>query len=556
MPVTAVQPRILFLAKPGASGDSLLSQLTGHARIEVVHNIEDAIEAMQRETFDFVLSDQRDFLPVEQAVWNQQASTILETIGQGVCIVDLDGHVNWANPKMRSFPDDLMTQVSAECTRTFGDLKEHERGKPAYHRARRLSLTAGDDQHFEVTITPLLNELEEIQQITAVVWDVTHSRRLQKKVDAIDLAGRELVQLGKETARMSVEERIKLLEDRLLRYMHDLLHYDNFAVLLIDQRTDRLDFVLQHGMSPRSRELDIFASPENNGISGYVAATGRSYICHDTATDARYLQGLETARSSLTVPLRLRDKVIGVFDVESEKVAAFNEDDRQFAEMLARYIALALHMLDLLIIERYETSGRLADDVSGEIAGPLNDIITDASTLMEEYIGNDDLRHRLGAICDSVGEIKSRIKEVASPQTGILGGLHSEKAKQDPVLTGRRILVADDEEVIRETIANLLCKAGCDVETAADGAEAVERIEQTNFDMILADIKMPHKNGYDVFAAAKDRDPDVHVLLMTGFGYDPNHSIVRARKEGLTAVLFKPFKVDQLLTEIRTALQS
>jgi DNA-binding NtrC family response regulator len=41
---------------------------------------------------------------------------------------------------------------------------------------------------------------------------------------------------------------------------------------------------------------------------------------------------------------------------------------------------------------------------------------------------------------------------------------------------------------------------------------------------------------------------------MTGFGYDPSHSIVRARKEGLNAVLFKPFKVDQLLAEIRKAL--
>ena len=42
---------------------------------------------------------------------------------------------------------------------------------------------------------------------------------------------------------------------------------------------------------------------------------------------------------------------------------------------------------------------------------------------------------------------------------------------------------------------------------------------------------------------------------MTGFGYDPHHSIVRARKDGLNAVLFKPFKVEQRLAEIRTALQ-
>ena len=46
------------------------------------------------------------------------------------------------------------------------------------------------------------------------------------------------------------------------------------------------------------------------------------------------------------------------------------------------------------------------------------------------------------------------------------------------------------------------------------------------------------------------RHPSTPVILMTGFGYDPNHSIVRASQEGLQAVLFKPFKVDQLIAEV------
>jgi DNA-binding NtrC family response regulator len=73
--------------------------------------------------------------------------------------------------------------------------------------------------------------------------------------------------------------------------------------------------------------------------------------------------------------------------------------------------------------------------------------------------------------------------------------------------------------------------------------------------LVLSDIKMPLKDGYEVFAAAKEANPDTPVILTTGFGYDPNHAIVRARREGLAAVLFKPFKVDQLLNEIRAALK-
>jgi DNA-binding NtrC family response regulator len=72
---------------------------------------------------------------------------------------------------------------------------------------------------------------------------------------------------------------------------------------------------------------------------------------------------------------------------------------------------------------------------------------------------------------------------------------------------------------------------------------------------VLSDIKMPHRNGYEIFAAARRRREDLPVILMTGFGYDPNHSIVRASQEGLASVLFKPFKVDQLLDEVRKALR-
>ncbi len=551
MNATTAQLKVLLLAKPGSRADQYAKMLGDCADVKLVDSFDEAVTALRENRFDLVISDHSDFMALERGAVNQRSSLILDTIGQGVCIIAADGRVLWANPRMRSFPEDLMTHVSSTCLRAF---KKHEAedNRPAHSRARRFSIPAGDDQHFEVTITPVIAPGERVAQYTVVVWDVTHSRRLQGKIDAIDLAGRELVQLDAEQLRsMGVDERICLLEQKILRYMHDLLHFDNFAVLLIDKKTERLEIVLQHGMCSKSRDLDIFASAENNGISGYVAATGRSYICHDTSKDPRYLMGLETARSSLTVPLRLHDKIIGVFDIESDNLAAFNEDDRQFAEILGRYVAIALNLLDLLIVERYESTGRLADDVIDEISGPLNDIITEATNLKDEYIGNDELRHRLNAIIDSVADIKHKVKDVASPRTGILG--RREEPARDPVLAGKRILLADDEEIIRETVSGVLRKAGCLVETVSDGTRALELLRSQSFDLVLADIKMPGKTGYEVFAAAREINADCPVILMTGFGYDPNHSIVRARREGLNAVLFKPFKVDQLMNEIRQA---
>ena len=94
--------------------------------------------------------------------------------------------------------------------------------------------------------------------------------------------------------------------------------------------------------------------------------------------------------------------------------------------------------------------------------------------------------------------------------------------RTDPDLDGRRILLADDEDILRDTVRDVLTGYGCHM----------------------------------VFAAAKHANAATPVILTTGFGYDPNHSIMRARREGLAAVLFKPFKVDQLLAEIRAALKA
>ena len=78
----------------------------------------------------------------------------------------------------------------------------------------------------------------------------------------------------------------------------------------------------------------------------------------------RYVMGIDNARSSLTVPLRLNDQIIGVFNIESEKAGAFSEEERQFAEIFARYVAMTLHILDLLVMERRTVTGRLADNVA------------------------------------------------------------------------------------------------------------------------------------------------------------------------------------------------
>ncbi|MEM8784128.1 MAG: response regulator, partial [Planctomycetota bacterium] len=269
-----------------------------------------------------------------------------------------------------------------------------------------------------------------------------------------------------------------------------------------------------------------------------------------------YVLGLSHSKSSLTVPLNLFGEVIGVYNIESEDIGAFTEDDRQFAEIFGRYVALALNILDLLVVERHSTSTLITDSVVNEMAAPLNDILTEAETLKEEYIGDDAMRGRLDRIAGHVEQLRRVIDDVKAGPNKVIGSDNMDEDCFDDGLCGKRVLVADDEPNIRKVVRDVLTKYGCEVTTAKDGYEACSLLEQkpVAFDLVISDIKMPYRNGYEVFASAQRCDEAMPVLLMTGFGYDPHHSIVRASQDGLSGVLFKPFKVDAFMDEVRKAL--
>jgi CheY-like chemotaxis protein/GAF domain-containing protein len=552
--------KVLVLAGHSTGNASLLDALRANSDVVESPSIDQAIEALRHDQFDAIFSDAGDFLPLERALVSQQTQLVLNTIGEGICIVDGEARCNWMNKKMQQWPGHVHERIRRTCQEAF-QLFKQQVSPPSpdspflLNRSKRYALNVDDQQFLEMIASPVISPAGQVVQVVAVVWDATSTRRLQQKIDAIDKAGRELVRLeGDAMSKLNVGERLKLLEDKIIRFTRDLMHFDHFNIRLLDRKTKKLEWVIGVGLPSEAMEVELFAETEGNGISGYVAATGRSYICPDVERDPRYVQGLHAAKSSLTVPLRLHDKVIGIFNIESGQRAAFNEDDRQFAEIFARYVAIALNILDLLIVERVSTSHKVADDVCSEVAGPLNDIFSDATSLMDDYIGNDDLRQKLQQILSNVGTIRQCLRQAAEGPNHTILGAGDVKGEDDPVLANSRILVADDEANIRTTIHDILRKYRVNVTVASNGGEAIGLIETQEFDLVLSDIKMPDKTGYDVFAAARRKSEHPLVILMTGFGYDPNHSIVRASQEGLQAVLFKPFKVEQLLLEVRKAL--
>jgi CheY-like chemotaxis protein len=380
-----------------------------------------------------------------------------------------------------------------------------------------------------------------------------HSANL--RIAAIDAAGMMLLHFDRdEIAQLTVADRLRVLEQRIVSSVQQELKFDNFEIRLRSPGSNRLELVISKNLSPMRIGETISACETGNGISGWVAATGKSYVCGDVRKDPLYREGLDDALSSLTVPLRVHDKVIGVFNIESGTENVFNDHDRQLAERFAGYIANVLHLLDLLVVERVSTSAQVAMNMTSELERPIADLQELAAALL----GNG-IHDAAGQLQTIVASITNRIASCAAGPRSIIDAEHEIHAiEADPAFEGLHMLVVDDEDRVRDEVSQVLQQLGCRVTSCANGTEAFAALEAagaaSGFAIVVSDIRLPDASGYEVFTKTREVLPDVPVILMTGFGYDPDHTIVRASANGVQGILLKPFRTSQLIDAVRNAI--
>ncbi len=120
-------------------------------------------------------------------------------------------------------------------------------------------------------------------------------------------------------------------------------------------------------------------------------------------------------------------------------------------------------------------------------------------------------------------------------------------------LPGGKVLVVDDQKNMRATTALVLRQAGHVVQEAADGAEAIERIREEAFDVVLTDLRMPSVDGMEVLRASRSLSPETQVIVMTAYG--TIESAVDAIRRGAYDFLAKPFQEDELLLRVAKAIE-
>src|SRR4026207_1868099 len=117
----------------------------------------------------------------------------------------------------------------------------------------------------------------------------------------------------------------------------------------------------------------------------------------------------------------------------------------------------------------------------------------------------------------------------------------------------KHLLIVDDENAFREAIAERLADHGFVVEQAASGEEALQRLTDFAFDILITDLRLPGIDGGKVIDAALERYPEIIAIVITGYGTVKD--AVEAIKRGAADFITKPFQFDALLHVLRSALE-
>lgn len=556
----SAKPRILHLCGDQAHDDPELSRLGDRYEVEVVPNPIRAFLKLCRGQYAGIYVSAQHAEHLRGVARLLQNELILQSMPDGVALIDVHNTIIWANAKLQCWAgqDDLVGQQFYAILGNpeivgpdFGPFSSAlSTGTPS-----TSVLHCPGNRYYRIHAAPVFEGSGPPENLIVTIHDVTAEELQQQKLAAIHKAGADLANLTPdELFQMSVEERIELLKSNILHYTEHLLNFDVVEIRMLDKKTNQLMPLLAVGMEQAAVDRVLFRDADGNGVTGYVAATGKSYLCDDTTKDPLYLQGAAGAKSSLTVPLTLHDEIIGTFNVESPQPRAFTEQDRQFLEIFSRNVAAAINTLELLSSEKVNAAFASVEAIHSAVALPVDDILIDAVNVMESYIGHSpDVVERLQRILRNARDIKQVIQKVGQ-QMAPAEARPAGAADERPLLKGLNVLVVDADDAVRSAAHQLLERHGCNVETAHDGSECLKMIRNFHchdcYQVVIADIRLPDLNGYELYMALKQEHEQIPLVLMTGYGYDHTHSLVNARQAGLKHVLFKPFRQDQLLATV------
>jgi PAS domain S-box-containing protein len=283
-------------------------------------------------------------------------------------------------------------------------------------------LGVAHEEHVDLSASVPVQSLDEVGDLILAYNALQERVRIQQ--EQIEFKQRQLIALQSLSYKIGTIQDPDHLLREVIRDVERAFGYHNVSILLVDEETDELYFAAA-GLADTSIQDRRFRIGQD-GVVGRVAATGTSLLINDVSTCDFYIPDKTNTRSELAVPLSLGDKVIGVFNVSSERIGAFDENDLRIVTALGNQVAIAIENTRLFNevttnareLERRARDMTILNSISNSLSAALRleDVLR---TTTEQLVSLFDLGHCsvfLFGEDDEFGEVMAE-----HPDQGLVG---------------------------------------------------------------------------------------------------------------------------------------
>jgi CheY-like chemotaxis protein len=340
------------------------------------------------------------------------------------------------------------------------------------------------------------------------------------------------------------------------KQLMDYLRIRHLAIFEVDPVTAEWKTSYSIGFSEKSAYgLEDFK--ERGNSFRRVIETGIPQWVNDvteTEPDSAWLSEVNGIRSLIAVPIDSDDdKLWGI-------LVAFSMEKSKFKNEDAQIIILFGHQIGELLEYFTRFTQDITDELMIQILGTLelwNFRYRNKESMprLEMMQAHEQLKSRVLSVLKNVEHhnitevfspfpLKSKPVKFSSGDALNIEEVITIKGEKNNPAKVKNVLIIDDEPLITELLTSILERINIKSKVATYGQAGLELFDKENFDLVITDLGMPDISGWDVSRAVKEKRPEVPVIIITGWGLDPDPNKMKDSKAD--QIITKPFQIDQL----------
>jgi CheY-like chemotaxis protein/putative methionine-R-sulfoxide reductase with GAF domain len=312
----------------------------------------------------------------------------------------------------------------------------------------------------------------------------------------------------------------------------------------LNKSKDELILKYASGFHPESLGNLRCIRPDT-GIFHALVEKGTFQIENEIFKDEQELASLvksDGLESMIGVPIFARGNMWGIVAILSQERYKFK---KEHGEVLNLWAAQMGELQDFLSSHFPTRSDNSLVQILGNIELLKFRLRSKKSIQASDII--DDLDHLQNAILET-SQNPDRFCEASTVEEKAEEKVDEEiitiEGEKMPLMEKRKVLIIDDQPIITDLLVDILLGMGYSSEVALGGKEGLKIFAKDGFDLVITDLGMPDISGWEVSRSVKELNPSVPVILITGFGVDPDPG--KMRDSGVDFIINKPFQIDRL----------